>query len=155
MHIATVAPIDYDSTTLDFNFDSGNTRRCANVTILNDGILEATEGFFVSLTTADPAVTIDPNMAQVDILEDPDDGKKWSLYCRSMHEAWLCTCSLSYTYSLVPRFSCTCYLSMYMRAWAGTFSHVIFILQELPLDLSSPCTPPLRGLTQVWSYVLL
>ena len=71
--------MDYDSTTLDFNFDPGNTQHCANVTILNDGILEATESFFVSLTTADSAITLVPRMTKVDLLEDPNDSKKLSL----------------------------------------------------------------------------
>ena len=67
--------MDYGPSALTFTFDPGNIRHCASVTILNDGILEATESFFASLTTADSAVTLDPNMAQVDILEDPDDGR--------------------------------------------------------------------------------
>ena len=46
-----------------------------NVPIINDDILEDTENFFASLTTTDSGVTLNPDRAQVDIIEDPDDGE--------------------------------------------------------------------------------
>ena len=46
-----------------------------DVPITNDEILEATENFFGDLTTTDPAVTLNPDRARVDINEDPNDGK--------------------------------------------------------------------------------
>ena len=45
-----------------------------NVPIENDVILEDTENFFGSLTTTNPAVTLNPDTAQVDINEDTNDG---------------------------------------------------------------------------------
>ena len=44
---------------------------------MNDNILEATEFFFTSLTTADSAVTLDPDIIWVDILEDTNDGRNY------------------------------------------------------------------------------
>ena len=44
------------------------------VPIINDDILEDTESFTASLTTSDSAVTLNPDLARVDIFEDPNDG---------------------------------------------------------------------------------
>ena len=77
MHAAlpSADPVDYVAVSVDFTFDPGNSRRCVDVSIVDDDILEATENFFGDLTTTDPAVTLNPDRAQVDINEDPNDGK--------------------------------------------------------------------------------
>ena len=48
-----------------------------NVSIVDDPILENTEGFFARLTSVDSAVTLDPERSQVNVFisEDPNDGK--------------------------------------------------------------------------------
>ena len=46
-----------------------------NVAIADDDILEDTENFFGTLTTTDSGVTLNPDRAQVNIFEDPDDGE--------------------------------------------------------------------------------
>ena len=61
---------------VEFTFDPDNNQRCATVTVSDDGILEATESFIVSLTTSAP-VTLDPGTTLVEIREDPDDGKNY------------------------------------------------------------------------------
>ena len=61
---------------VELTFGPGNNQRCVNVTVNDDDIVEATENFSAILTTLDPAVTLDPDTAQVEILADPDDGKK-------------------------------------------------------------------------------
>ena len=45
------------------------------VAITDDDILEDTENFFGTLTTTDSSVTLNPDRAQVNIFEDPDDGE--------------------------------------------------------------------------------
>ena len=49
------------------------------VPIINDDILEDIESFTVSLTTSDSAVTLNPDLARVDIVEDPNDGKNTTI----------------------------------------------------------------------------
>ena len=71
----SVAPVDYDATTVNFVFDADNSRRCVTVPIEDDDILEDTENFFGELTTTDPAVLLLPDIAEVVITEDPDDGE--------------------------------------------------------------------------------
>lgn len=72
----SVAPVDYDATTVNFVFDADNSRRCVTVPIEDADILKDTENFFGDLTTIDPAVILLPDMAEVEISEDPDDGEK-------------------------------------------------------------------------------
>ena len=76
MHTLHAVPIDYNTAAINFTFDASNSRHCASVTIMNDDILETTESFSASLTSADSAVTLVPNTTQIEILADPNDGKK-------------------------------------------------------------------------------
>ena len=69
------APADYGETIQDLTFDGSTDRNCVTVPIVNDDALEATESFTASLTTSDLAVTLNPDLARVDIFEDPNDGK--------------------------------------------------------------------------------
>ena len=73
--ICSVAPTDYAGTTEDLIFDGSTDRNCVIVAITDDDILEDTENFFGTLTTTDSSVTLTPDRAQVNILEDPDDGE--------------------------------------------------------------------------------
>ena len=69
------APADYDGTIADLTIDGSTGRQCVTVPIINDDILEGTESFTASLTTSDSAVTLNPDLAWVDIFDDPNDGK--------------------------------------------------------------------------------
>ena len=71
----SAAPVDYDGTNLDFVFDADNSIHCVNVSIVDDEILEDTENFFGTLTTTDSAVLLIPDEAEVEIIEDPDEGE--------------------------------------------------------------------------------
>ena len=46
-----------------------------DVPIINDDILEDTESFTANLTTSDSAVTLNPDLARVDISEGSTDSK--------------------------------------------------------------------------------
>ena len=69
------ASVDYGASTQDLTFDGSTGRQCVTVPIINDDNLEDTESFTASLTTSDSAVTLNPDLARVDIFEDPNDGK--------------------------------------------------------------------------------
>ena len=71
----SAAPTDYDETDLDFVFGGDNSIRCVNVSIIDDDILEDTESFYGTLITADSAVLLNPDRAEVLIIKDPNDGK--------------------------------------------------------------------------------
>ena len=65
---------------MNFTFSSGNTQHCVNIIVNDDAILEDTENFTASLSTSDPALTLAPGMAQVDILADPNDGERLTVH---------------------------------------------------------------------------
>ena len=69
------APSDYDAVTVQLTFDAVNDRRCVDVTIVDDSIVENTENFFGNLMTLDPGVRLSPDRAEIQIFEDPNDGK--------------------------------------------------------------------------------
>ena len=65
---------------MDLTFNSGNqdAMLCIDVPIDNDNLCEADEIFDVTLTTLDPAVTLDPDTGIVTITND--DGKSIPVY---------------------------------------------------------------------------
>ena len=71
---------------MDFTFGPGVSRRCVNVTIVNDDILEGAENFFSTLTTTDLDVILLPNEAQVVINEDPDDSMFYSIWIYILYQ---------------------------------------------------------------------
>ena len=73
------APADYGETIEDLTFDGSTGRQCVTVPIINDDILEDTESFTTNFTTSDSAVTLNPDLARVDIFEDPNDGKNTTI----------------------------------------------------------------------------
>ena len=72
---ATIAPADYQGPSMDLTFGPGITRRCVDVTVVEDDIMENTENFFGSLTTTDTLLTLDPDVAEVVISEDSSDSE--------------------------------------------------------------------------------
>ena len=75
MHIyfsASTAPGDYDAVSGSLlTFSPGQPTQTVNVTTLDDDILEnPREQFFVVASTNDPSVTIAPEQATIDILDN-------------------------------------------------------------------------------------
>ena len=63
---------DFVTHSVDLTFGLGITERRVNITIINDIRLEHDEQFnlFISLTVADPAVTLSPDQASITITDD-------------------------------------------------------------------------------------
>ena len=62
--------MDYSGVSTLLTFDSCETRRCTNITIINDVFKEDTESFFVSLERSselDPRITMDPAVGVIEI----------------------------------------------------------------------------------------
>ena len=76
----SAAPTDYAGTIEDLTFDGSADRNCVTVAITDDNILDVTENFFGTLTTTDSSVILSPDRAQVNIFEDPNDGKNKLLH---------------------------------------------------------------------------
>ena len=75
----TEAPEDYISTSGTLTFQTGDTRRCYPVQIVDDEFCDP--GLFltnIALITGEPVITVEPNVAEIDIM-DPDCGEVWSL----------------------------------------------------------------------------
>ena len=66
--------MDYTAVSASFTYNAVNSRRCVDVFIENDDILEAQERFLGSLTTTDFTI-LDPQQTEVLIDEDPNDSK--------------------------------------------------------------------------------
>ena len=73
-HFLPPAPSDYTTVSMDLTFNSGTTTQTMMIPIIGDNVVESTESFTVSLTSADSAVTLSPSTTTVTI-EDDDDGK--------------------------------------------------------------------------------
>ena len=71
-HFLPPAPSDYMTVSMDLTFNSGTTTQTMMIPIVGDNVVESTESFSVSLTSADSAVS--PSTTTVTI-EDDDDGK--------------------------------------------------------------------------------
>ena len=55
---------------MDLTFNSRNTTQTVMIPILGDNVVESTESFTVSLTSADSAVTLNPSTTTVTIRDD-------------------------------------------------------------------------------------
>ena len=77
---SSAAPgMDYEVVTQELMFGPGNTVVCTNIRVFDDGVLESTETFNVSLSkTAEDSTVVSLLLqrAIVQILEDPTDGKE-------------------------------------------------------------------------------
>ena len=58
---------------MELTYGPNDTRLCAIVIINNDDTVELTENFFATLTTSDSAVSLGTDVAQIELLEDPND----------------------------------------------------------------------------------
>ena len=64
--------MDYPNTSIDLTFKASSPSQAVMVSILNDTIPEDLEYFSLSLMSNDPAVTLYPVTATVNILDDVD-----------------------------------------------------------------------------------
>ena len=64
------APSDYTSVFMDLTFNSGTTNQTVMIPIVGDNVVESTESFTMSLTSADSAVTLNPSTTTVTIQDD-------------------------------------------------------------------------------------
>ena len=60
---------DYVLTSVTLTFNGTNTKACADIPITPDDVYEGNETFFVSLTTADSNVTLNPDRGAVTIID--------------------------------------------------------------------------------------
>ena len=67
-------PADYSTISVELTFSAGTTRNCQEILIENDEILEGTENLFANLTTLDPDVILEPDVTEILVFEDPNDG---------------------------------------------------------------------------------
>ncbi len=63
-----IAPSDFNSQIMVLTFESGDTRRCVDFSIREDGVIEGMEEFTVNLET-DDMVQLVPDTATVEILD--------------------------------------------------------------------------------------
>ncbi len=66
----TVEAKDYETVMAQLLFSPGQDKQCVNITILEDDILEGAEDFRTTLSTSVDRVTLDPEMATVNIADD-------------------------------------------------------------------------------------
>ena len=69
-----LATLDFSNTTATLIFDPISLTRNVTIPITDDNIVEAVETFFATLTTdgSDPAVLLDPALADISILDEID-----------------------------------------------------------------------------------
>ena len=78
-HFLPPAPSDYTTVSTDLTFNSGTTNQTVVIPIVGDNVVESTESFTVSLTSADSAVTHNPSTTTITIQNDDDDSKFWCM----------------------------------------------------------------------------
>ena len=62
-------PNDYTETVMSFIFNRGQIENCVDIPIVNDSIIEGSESFFGNLQTSAERVTLNPDLAEISILE--------------------------------------------------------------------------------------
>ena len=83
------ASSDYMTVSMDLTFNSGTTTQTVMIPIVGNNVVESTESFTVSLTSADSAVALNPSTTIVTILDDDDDSKFWCMR-RRWEEVSIC-----------------------------------------------------------------
>ena len=68
--VISVADVDFITTSAVLTFNASTSLQCDQVIIINDGILENNETFFVQLESSDDVVTVSLNSAPVTIIDD-------------------------------------------------------------------------------------
>ena len=67
------AMVDYTVTSSDLTFEAATSSQTVTIPIVDDDIVEGSETIIVTLTSADPAVILNPPSASVTI--EDNDGK--------------------------------------------------------------------------------
>ena len=67
--------MDYVVTSSDLTFDAATSSETVTIPLLEDDIVEGSETIIVTLTSADPAVILNPSTASVTI--EDNDSKRW------------------------------------------------------------------------------
>jgi len=83
--ITSVADVDFITTSAVLTFNASTPLQCDQVIIVNDGILENNETFFVQLKSTDDVVNVSLNSAPVTII---DDDCEFGLF--NMCADWVC-----------------------------------------------------------------
>ena len=68
--LSSPAPGDYDAVAEVLTFSTSVNRVCRNVSSVEDDIFEEDEDFTLTLTTADGSVDLNPDEANVTIIDD-------------------------------------------------------------------------------------
>ena len=66
--------MDYVVTSSDLTFNAATSSQTVTISILEDSLVEGSETVIVTLTSADPAVILNPSTASVTI--EDNDGKR-------------------------------------------------------------------------------
>ena len=62
-------PDDYTETIMLFIFNRGQIENCVDIPIMNDTIIEGSESFFGNLQTSAERVTLNPDLAEISIID--------------------------------------------------------------------------------------
>ena len=68
-----ISPADYDGLPATVTFDSCG-RKCVNIAITNDLVIEKTEMFPITLTTNDSQLILEPKRADISIFDNEGQG---------------------------------------------------------------------------------
>ena len=71
-----IGGMDYPNISVDLTFKASSPTQIVTVPILNDTVPEDLEYFILSLMSNDPAVTLNPVTASINILDDIDSTLK-------------------------------------------------------------------------------
>ncbi len=61
---------DYNAVDVDLVFDASTVGLCVSLATIEDSFFEEDEEFFLTLTTSDPDVVVNPEVATITILND-------------------------------------------------------------------------------------
>ena len=73
--------MDFLNISIDLTFEASSPSQTVMVPILNDTVPEDSEYFILSLMSNDPAVTLNPEFANITVIDDIDSTLK--PYCNS------------------------------------------------------------------------
>ena len=82
-----IGGMDYPNTSIDLTFKASSPSQAVMFPILNDTVPEDSEYFILSLMSNDPAVTLNPVTATVNILDDIDSTLKPADVCTKLFVA--------------------------------------------------------------------
>ena len=69
-HATSTNPVDFSHVQSSFTFDRTTSRRCVDISIIDDSVLEDMESFDVIIASSDPGVVVAPSRAVVSIIDN-------------------------------------------------------------------------------------